>query len=85
MDAVNLIQSLGFPVSVVIGLSFAMWSALKWGANNIFKPLADNHIAMISDLRAVCKENADNIKKITECLDRLVSERAVDYAASQKR
>lgn len=49
-EVTTLIQGVGIPMACLLGFAFAVWSALKWAAVNILKPMADRHIEFLTKL-----------------------------------
>lgn len=58
MDAVQLIQSVGVPVGLLLILLVAMWRTLQWSAMNIIKPWTERHIAFLDRVEKTVIEQA---------------------------
>ena len=50
MDAITVIQAVGIPMACLMGLSFAVWAAMKWAAKYILKPAVDTHLKLVNQL-----------------------------------
>jgi len=62
----GILDRFGFPILVVIGLSFAIWASVSWTAKNIAQPVAAKHIMFLEAEQEKMKVMADQSVRQTD-------------------
>lgn len=67
MDWTQIATNFGVSVACLFGLSWAVWSSLKWIGMHVLKPLADRHLSFIDQV-------AQNLVAQTTAMQKLADE-----------
>lgn len=69
-QALNSIQSLGFPIVLVIAMAWAIWQILKWIRPKL-DALVETHINFVKRVEGAVEKFGDTLEKISSSLSLL--------------
>ena len=59
LDWIAILEKLGVPVAALFGLSYGVFTTLKWFGNNIVMPLHQRHLIFLDRLEAGIQKICD--------------------------
>lgn len=63
MDFVQLMREFGVPLAFLAALCTALWRAGRWVGVEVLKPLVDQHIAFLAELKQTVRDMALSISR----------------------
>lgn len=81
MDVMQLVQSVGVPMTILIFVGFALWKVAGWVREDIVKPVVTKHMTFMDNLEntlhtqtEIQKLQAENCARQVELLNALKAE-----------
>jgi hypothetical protein len=71
MDIANLVQTVGIPFAVSLGLGYAGWCGAIWIGHQVVVPLRDRHFAFLSSLERTLDAIADTQRAMAHEMERI--------------
>ncbi len=70
LDWIAILEKLGVPVAALFGLSYGVFTTLKWFGNNIVMPLHQRHLIFLDRLEAgiqkICDKQVEHNSQIID-------------------
>jgi hypothetical protein len=71
MDIGNLVQTVGIPFAVSLGLGYAGWCGAIWIGQQVVIPLRDRHFAFLSSLERTLDAIAETQRSMANEMERI--------------
>lgn len=69
----QIINTVGIPVGILVAFSIAIWRSLIWLAENVAKPVTIKHIEFIEEVKATIMAVADVVKDVRNNQDKIIT------------
>lgn len=66
MDWLQIMQTLGVPVGILMAFAFAVWQGLRWAAKYIAEPIVKRHVEFLGKVETALEQQTRTLLAVLD-------------------